>query len=399
MIFSSKQLTDNEQIEYDNLLENGKFIFKKNAKKRVVLGTSCIATGLNFESENDIDTINFNQQNGFNSTENYQFKARIRNYESINVHNHIITPSLNQKDFVEQFDFDKTVKRAQRYCDFFNSEYELEQEKNVKSSIKLESSMLCSFNECSQLFEVDYIEIHLLLEKHLIDNYCVLSDNPISVQHIDTETTADTETSCKAINEIEKNIENTISKLYLNDFKALCKAVHTQTKDISYLQPKTFREIRNEVIHEEIVLNNLELFAAEKLLSKHFSLIKIASFEKVIETLIAQNNKTGLLEFTKTSTYYKLKTNLQIDFLLSVPKPNILEKTERKLLKSRIDKVVKNVSVPITLKDLHKEVNKRVSNDLQVSEQYLSVLLDRFFEVKTKRNNDRKTYLVASKKE
>ena len=401
-VFASKELTDSEQIEYDNFLKRGTFTFEKNAKKRVVLGTCSIATGVNFVSENAIDTINFNQQNGFNGTENYQFKARIRNYESIQVHNHIITPSLNQKEVVEKFDFQKVVQRAQIYCDCFNSQYKLETEKYEKSRIKLECSNLCFFNEATQLFEVDYIEIQLLYEKHLIDNYSVLSDNPISVQHIDTDTTEETEAACKTVNEIERSIENTISELYKNDFKALCKAVHSQTKDREFLQPKTFREIRNEQIDTEIVLDSSELVAAEKLLKKHFTLIKIAKIQKVQETLIAKNDKTGLLEFTKPNTYYKLRKNLEINFLLSIPKPSIEEKDERKLLESRINKIVKYASKPITLKELHDKVNKRVSLEHKIKEPYLLVLLDRFFEVEkhreSRRKPTRKTYLIASRK-
>lgn len=401
-VFSSKQLTDNEQIEYSQFLENGTFVFKKNEKKRVVLGTSCIATGLNFISETDIDTINFNQQNGFNNIENKQFKARIRNYESINVQNHIITPSLNKKENLDTFDFDGMVKRAVKYCKVFNELYESESKKEVKSQIKLECSSLCYFNESTQLFEVDYIEIHLLYEKHLIENYSILIENPLSIEYIDTETKTETETSCKEVNQIQNDTENTISELYKNDFKALCKAVHTQTKDISYLQPKTFRECVNEENINEIVLNSLELFAAEQLLTKHFSLIKIASFQKVKDTLITENDKTGLLQFTKTSKYFDLKKNLEIDCLLSIPKPTILQKTEIGLLNKRISKIEKNTSNPITLKDLHKEVNKRVPSEFQISIQYLSVLLERFFEVKTERDNSRKTkrktYLIATKK-
>lgn len=397
-VFASTELTESEKIEYDNFLKSGTFTFEKNAKKKVVLGTCSIATGVNFVSESDIDTINFNQQNGFNGTENYQFKARIRNYESINVYNHIITPSLNQKEVVEKFNFEKVVKRTQMHCDCSNSQYQLEAEKYEKSKIKLECSKLCTFNELRQLFEVDYIEIQILYEKHLIDNYSVLSDNPISVQHIDTETTEETETACKTVNEIERSIENTIAELYKNDFKALCKAVHTQTKDSKNLQPKTFKEIRSEEINNEIVLNSSELSAAEKLLKKHFSLITIAKIQKVQETLIAKNDKTGLLEFTKSSTYYKLRKNLELDFLLSIPKPSIEERKERKLLKNRVSQIEKHTSKPITLKELHKEVNKGIHLEYRVSEPYLLLLLDRFFEVEKKRESKKKTYLMANRR-
>lgn len=175
------------------------------------------------------------------------------------------------------------------------------------------------------------------------------------------------------------------------------------------MQPKTFRECVNEENINEIVLNSLELFAAEQLLTKHFSLIKIASFQKVKDTLITENDKTGLLQFAKTSTYFANKTNLQIDFLLSIPKPTILQKTEIGLLNKRMSKIEKNTSNPISLKDLHKEVNKRVPLEFQISMQYLSVLLDKFFtkeKYKPKEEpkeepkfKSRKTLFIISKKQ
>lgn len=401
-VFASKKLTPEEKEEYEKL-KKGTFVFKKNAKKRVVLGTSCIATGVNFESEIDIDVIDFNQHKGFNFIENIQLKGRIRNYESINVYSHIITPSLNKIDEIDTFDFDKVVARAARHAYFFNCEYEAENEEYERSKIRLESSKLCTFNDTTQLFEVDYTQIYIDYEKHLIENYCVLSDNPISVEHIDKAATEETEQSCKAVNEEQAKVINYIAELYLNYFKILCKAVHTQTEDKDYLRPKTFKEIRYSEFEDEIRLSDLELDAAEQLLRRHFFLTEIASFQKVQASLIQQDEKTGELKFVVKANYAKVVENFRLDYLFSLPKTSIEERKEMKLVRARINRIISIATEKITLKELHEKFNKRVRHiEARITQQYLNILLDRFFDVKRHRNEnkktDRKTYLTISRK-
>ncbi|WP_375563399.1 DEAD/DEAH box helicase (plasmid) [Bernardetia sp. OM2101] len=398
-VFASKELTDKEQEEHDIFLSKDTFYWSKSDSKKVILCTSVLATGVNIESESNIEGIYFNKHTGFNNIEYQQFIARLRNYESINVINHIITKSYNFKDKIEDFDFDYWKRKAQKRCDLFNEEYKNDIKKNIESKLHLDCTSLCYFNKITQLFEIDISEIYALYERHLIENGSVIFENPIKTIFLKDEVDKETETSCKVIDEQQKEIENAIAELCINDFKTLCKAVHTKTKDSDYLQVKTFSEIKDEYIENEIVLDSIELSAAETLSKRYFSLIDIADREKVLDTIIQHNEKTGLLEFINTSTLYKKRTNIEIDYLLSLQEPNRLEKREKKLLDKRISDIEKHISNRITLKKLHEKVNEKVDDDLQVSIQYLSVLLDKFFKSESKRDKDRKTRLTITRKE
>ncbi|WP_375563420.1 DEAD/DEAH box helicase (plasmid) [Bernardetia sp. OM2101] len=395
-VFASKELSENEQVEYDKFLSQNTFNWSSKDKKQVILSTSALSTGVNIESEKDVEMIYFNIHQGFNNIEYQQFIARIRNYESIKVSTTIITSSLNsrEKEKIDVFNFEEWKAIAQRRCDFFNNEYKNETNKETKSRLKLECTSLCYFNESKQEFEVDMTAIQILYETHLIEKGSPIFENPISIEYIEDEVDDDTRNSCQQVKEDEKQVEHKISTLYIKDFKNLCKAVHNQTKDSKKLKPKCYREFVNEQETENIILNSSELSYAEKLLKRHFNLIRITNFQKVREALIKENETTKKLEFSKTSTYFKNKINLHINFLLSIPKSTILEKTEIRLLKNRLKKIKKYLSAPISLKNLQRKMNDGVNKDFQISIQYLSVLLDKFFDVKKELDENRKTLLI-----
>jgi len=378
-VFNSQDLTEEEEIIYSQTIkEQDTFYWKKENDINVILGTSVIANGVNINSDKDVDMIYFNNQNkGFDEIEYLQFIARVRNYESVKVNNFIITPSLNIHSEIESFEFKEWIDRAQRRCDYYNSEYSASNE-YVKSTLKLESVNLLSFNEELLKFEVDKVAIQYEYEKWLFHYGTPLRFNPIEIEEIETIVSEQLDESIESITETQKVLESDITELYLNDFEVLCKSVHKVSQDTS-IQSKCYSVfLLTDDSIKPIKLTSKQLSICENLLSKHFDLMDLADLETVQNALTRWNDKKGIFEL-RMSNYSKAKFNLRLDFLFGNKNLTKIEKDDIKLIVGRIDKLSKDGLEFIQNKDLLKKINRNVYTEKRLTLQKMNFYLERFF--------------------
>ena len=279
-LFASNGLDTEEKEAFEAMQAKTTFYWSDNTD--VIITTSVLEAGINIETDKAVTNIYLNKTPfGFDNTSYRQFIARIRNYDTFEVDNIIVTQNYKHflpcEDLVVRYNYQNSLELAFENAIHHTNQMEklIKQGSYEKDRFSSSISQNVYLNEDKGYFDINYQHVFTDYTQHTNKKGSPFFENPTKVFFYENEIDKGIKSHTQALDDEKEKAENEIVEMFYNDFDCLLKSVNKETKDVRLESQTT---IQNDKV-EAITLTAVQLQIAEKLLIDYFQLLKTSPYK------------------------------------------------------------------------------------------------------------------------